>query len=85
MAITGGGGSSGGVAGVSGYISSSGCHGAQAILVGGSGGGDNVATDGMGIKNPIIKKRVWEGALSVGPTGNQGGQLDVENPFQCRV
>lgn len=52
MAISGGGGSSGGVEGVSGYISSSGCHGAQAILVGGSGGGDNVATDAMGIKNP---------------------------------
>ncbi|CAI9768994.1 unnamed protein product [Fraxinus pennsylvanica] len=80
----GGGGSSGGAASASGNVSGSGLFGAQAIAVGGSGGGGYEA-GGVGIGNPIIRKRVREGEPGAGPAGNQGGQADVGNPFQCRV
>ncbi|CAA2968008.1 VASP homolog [Olea europaea subsp. europaea] len=70
----GGGGSSGGAACASGNASSNGLFGAQAIPVGRSGG---YRFGGVGIGNPVIRKRVKE--------GNQGGQAEGGNPFQCRV
>ncbi|CAI9768941.1 unnamed protein product [Fraxinus pennsylvanica] len=80
----GGGGSSGGAAGASGNVSGSGLFGAQAIPVGGSGGGGYAAGE-VGIGNPIIRKRVRDGEPGAGPAGNQGAQADVGNPFQCGV
>ncbi|KAL2460986.1 Uncharacterized protein Adt_44406 [Abeliophyllum distichum] len=71
-------GSSGAAAGASGNVSGSGFFGAQAIPVGGSGGGN--AVGGGGVGNPIIRKGVREGAPAGGGPAPERG-----NPIQCTV
>ncbi|KAL2490515.1 Uncharacterized protein Adt_26143 [Abeliophyllum distichum] len=73
-------GSSGGAAGASGNVSGSGFVGAQAIPVGGSGGGYAAGVGGVEI--PIIRKRVRECAP---PAPGGGPAPERGNPFQCSV